>query len=155
MKIAKNISFCIIISFIICCLSNYIKSSFLSKFLTENIITLQVTLLAINTATLGLIASKIQEILDRNPTIDFEKTIKEMKFSLTEQIVLIIISFLSLVLLSNNEENIINFEYKKLLLDTILLGALIYYIDILRDTGKAVFIVIDLINKINRNSKIS
>ena len=121
MKIAKNISFCIIISFIICCLSNYIKSSFLSKFLTENIITLQVTLLAINTATLGLIASKIQEILDRNPTIDFEKTIKV--------------------------------EYKKLLLDTILLGALIYYIDILRDTGKAVFIVIDLINKINRNSK--
>ena len=131
--------------------SDYIKSSFLSNFLITNIINLQITLLAINTATLGLIISKIYEILKEYPLIDLAQPIKEMKVSLKEQIILIGISFISLILLNNNLENIIDFEHKKLILNIILLSVLVYCIDILRDTGKAVFVIIDLISGINKN----
>ncbi len=151
MRIVKNISFYIVISFIICVVSDYIKSSFLSNFLITNIINLQITLLAINTATLGLIISKIYEILKEYPLIDLAQPIKEMKVSLKEQIILIGISFISLILLNNNLENIIDFEHKKLILNIILLSVLVYCIDILRDTGKAVFVIIDLISGINKN----
>ena len=151
MRIVKNISFYIVISFIICVVSDYIKSSFLSNFLITNIINLQITLLAINTATLGLIISKIYEILKEYPLIDLAQPIKEMKVTLKEQIILIGISFMSLILLNNNLENIIDFEHKKLILNIILLSVLVYCIDILRDTGKAVFVIIDLISGINKN----
>ena len=123
----------------------------MSNFLITNIINLQITLLAINTATLGLIISKIYEILKEYPLIDLAQPIKEMKVSLKEQIILIGISFISLILLNNNLENIIDFEHKKLILNIILLSVLVYCIDILRDTGKAVFVIIDLISGINKN----
>ena len=148
METIKSISFYLVISFIICVVSDYIKSSFLTKFLVENIITLQVTLLAINTATLGLIVSKIQDILEKYPA-NFSEPISEMKKSLKEQIILIIISLIFLILFNDNKENIIKFEYKKIILDIVLLTSLIYYVDILRDTGKSVFIIIDSFNKKN------
>ncbi len=90
MRLIKNISFYIILAFIISLSSNYLESDFIFNYLKENIIGLLLTLLAINTATLGLIASKIQDMLEKHPKMSFKKTTKEMKFSLTEQVVLIV-----------------------------------------------------------------
>jgi len=146
MRLAKNISFYLIIAFIICIISKYLKSEFLLKYLSENIIGLLLTLLAINTATLGLIASKIQDMLSKYPKMSFKKTTKEMKFSLTEQVVLIIVSVIALIILNSS---LIQFDYKELVFNTILVGVLIYSISILWDTGKAVFIIIDLIEEKN------
>ena len=61
MKLAKNISFFIVISIIISLIGKGLESKFLFTYLQQNIIGLLLTLLAINTATLGLIASKIQK----------------------------------------------------------------------------------------------
>lgn len=150
MRLAKNISFYIIIAFVICLLSNYLQSKFLFKYLCDNIIGLLLTLLAINTATLGLIASKIQDMLEKYPKMSFKNTTREMKFSLTEQVILIIVSVISLVVLNSE---IIKFEYKELVLNTILVSVLIYSVNILWDTGKAVFIIIDLIEEMNKNKE--
>lgn len=150
MRLIKNISFYIVIAFILCLLSKYLKSEFLFKYLTENIIGLLLTLLAINTATLGLIASKIQDMLEKHPKISFKNTTKEMKFSLTEQVILIIVSVISLIIL---DSKVIIFEFKELLLNTVLVGVLIYSVSILWDTGKAVFIIIDLIEDLNKKSE--
>ena len=146
MRLAKNISFYIIIAFLICLLSKILKSDFLFKYLTENIIGLLLTLLAINTATLGLIDSKIQDMLEKYPKMRFKKTTKEMKFSLTEQVILIIVSVISLIVLNSS---VVQFEYKELVLNTVLVGVLIYSVNILWDTGKAVFVIIDLIENMN------
>ncbi len=150
MRLAKNISFYIIISFIICLLSNYLESYFIFIYLQNNIIGLLLALLAINTATLGLIASKIQDMLEKHPDISFKNTTREMKFSLTEQVTLIGVSVVSLITLNSQ---VIQFENKELLLNTILISVLIYSIDILWDTGKSVFVIIDEIEDLNNKNK--
>ena len=71
MKNIKNVSFYIVLSIIVTMITNYLESPFLFKYLQNSIISLQITLLAINTATLGLIASKIQDITIQFPKFDY------------------------------------------------------------------------------------
>ena len=148
MKLVKNISFYIIISIIITFLGFKLESKFLFKYLQENIIGLLLTLLAINTATLGLIASKIQDIVVKYPQMDFLETIKQMKISLLEQIILIIISILCLLLM---DSVIITYEFKKEIGNVFLVSILIYAINILWDTGKGVFVIIEELQNMNNS----
>jgi len=146
----KNISFYIVLGIIITLLGKFLESDFLFKYLKENIIGLLLTLLAINTATLGLIASKIQDIVVDYPKFDFSSTIKEMKTSLLEQIILICTSVITLLLLDSNK---IDFVYKTDIGNIILTTVLIYSVIILWDTGKAVFVVIEELQNMNKNKK--
>lgn len=148
MKIIKNISFFLVVSTIITVLGNMLESNFLFNYLQENIIGLLLTLLAINTATLGLIASKIQDIVINFPEMDFSSTTKEMKLSLLEQIILIIVSVFTLLIQDSNK---LTFEFKDDIGNIILVAVLIYAINILWDTGKAVFVIIDELQNINKN----
>lgn len=148
MRIIKNISLFLIIGFVISLLCKYLHSTFFLKYLNDNIIGLLLTLLAINTATLGLIASKIQDTIEKYKKLNFTNTIREMKFSLFEQVVLIILSIIVLIL---SNSSIIEFPHKELFFNSILVSILIYSIIILYDTGKAVFVIIELIQKIKDN----
>ena len=150
MNTIKNISFYIVLGIIITFLGKFLESDFLFKYLQENIIGLLLTLLAINTATLGLIASKIQDIVVDYPKFDFSSTIKEMKTSLLEQIILICTSVITLLLLDSNK---IDFAYKTDIGNVILTTVLIYSVTILWDTGKAVFVVIEELQNMNKNNK--
>ena len=125
-------------------MSSLLDSDFLFQYLNESIIGLLITLLAINTATTGLVASKIQELIFKYPGIDLSNSIREMKFSLFEQIVLIIICLIGLILF---DSKLVYFPYKDLVLNSLLLAILIYDIDILWDTGKSVFVVIEMLQK--------
>lgn len=146
MKIIKNISFFIVLSIIITFIANYLDSDFLFIYLKTSILGLLLTLLAINTATLGLIASKIQDIILQFPNFNFSKTIKEMKLSLLEQIILISLSIIVLIIQDSCK---IIFENKENICNIILVAVLIYSINILWDTGKAVFVVIEQIQNFN------
>lgn len=126
-------------------LGNWLESDFLFIYLKDNIIGLLLTLLAINTATSGLIASKIQDILTEFKELDFSGTIKEMKLSLLEQIILICISVVSLLVLDSGK---ISFEYLNEVGNVVLTTVLIFAIAILWDTGKAVFIIIENIHNL-------
>lgn len=148
MKNLKNISFFFVIALSITAISNILNSTFLFIYLQTNIISLLITLLAINTATSGLIASKIQDFVIQKPEIDFSPTIKEMKVSLFEQIILIVISVISLIFQNSTK---IELEFKDDICNIILITAFIYAIDILWDTGKAVFVIIEEIQKLNSN----
>lgn len=150
MNIIKNISFYFVIGIIIAFLGNFLESDFLFIYLQNNIIGLLLTLLAINTATLGLIASKIQDIVVEYPEFNFSSTIKEMKLSLLEQIILICTSVITLLLLDSNK---INFLYKNDIGNVILTTVLIYSVTILWDTGKAVFVVIEELQNMNNINK--
>ncbi|WP_321347069.1 hypothetical protein [uncultured Draconibacterium sp.] len=150
MKLAKNISFYIVLATIITCVGYYLESEFLFTYLQKNLIGLLLTLLAINIASLGLIASKIQDIVLQLPGFDFSETIKEMKLSLKEQIALIGTAIVTL-LLQDSEK--ICFEYKEHVGNVVLVAILIYAINILWDTGKAVFIIIENIQNLNNNEE--
>lgn len=144
----KEISLFILIGIITTSIACAIKSSLIFRYLQENIIGLLITLLAINTATSGLIASKIQDITIQYKELDFTTTIKEMKKSLFEQILLIVIAFACLLII---DSSVIIFNYKSELMNAILVSVFAFAINNLWDTGKAVFIIIDEINKINKN----
>lgn len=146
----KNISFKLILAIIVVFICDTLESTNLYTYLNNNLISLLLTLLAINTATSGLIASKIQDIVTVEPKIDFKSTISEMKLSLLEQIVLIFFSILALVV---NDSKVLYFEHKDFILHVISVGVLIYSIEILWDTGKSVFIIIEEIQKLRDNSK--
>lgn len=118
-----------------------IESDYLNDFLKNNLLTILLAFLAINTATLGVIASKIQEVASKYNDFRPTKTIKEMLFSLKEQVYLLILSILILVVQDSEK---IYFLCSTIILNAALTGVFIYSISILWDTGKSVFVLTDL-----------
>jgi len=149
-KYLKNISFFLVISLIVVLVSQAIDSKSVFVYLEENIIGLLLTLLAINIASSGLIAAKIQDILVEFPEFDFSESLKEMKISLFEQVVLLIVCIISLIL---SDSSLIDFEHKSTLSNTILFSILVYAINILWDTGQAVFIIIDQLQQLYKERR--
>lgn len=122
---------------------NKIESIFAFEFLRSNIINLQVALLAVNIATLGIILTKIREIIDKNgieARENFTKTRKEMILSVREQISLIIFSLLIISLQSTNLHFI---KSSNNILHGLLLASFFYSLLILYDTAKCIFLILD------------
>lgn len=152
MSILKNVSFYFTISFVVSFISYKIQSFFLFDYLKSNIVTLLLTLLAVNTATSGLIVSKMQDLVSHIKGIHFNNSIKQMKLSLLEQIVLII---LSIVILIINKSEYIQFSHKAFSLDVLIVTVFVYSIAILWDTGKAIFVVIEEAQKLNNKNDLT
>lgn len=127
--------------------SYYLESSFLLNFLNSNLIIILLTLLAINTATTGLLSIKMAELETKFNDLDFKNVYNEMKFSLKEQIVLIIISLLVLIV---NDSKLFAFQFKSFIIGTFLTSIFVYALDILRDTGVSVFDLLKLASDINK-----
>lgn len=138
----------IIVSIFIVYISCLMQSVALFSYLKDNLLTILLAFLAINTATLGHLSAKIQDIIVEYKKLDFTDTIREMKKSLLEQIILIILTVILIIV--DNGENV-QFKLKTELLYTFFLAIFIYALHILWDTGKSVFIIVDEINKINKN----
>src|SRR5690349_12926656 len=85
----KNISLFLLIGLLVTALSRWLQSNFISQFLAQNLITLLIALVAINTTTLSVVLTKIREIMDQLGG-DFTRTAREMKLSIVEQVALII-----------------------------------------------------------------
>lgn len=149
----KNISFYIVISLLLNGIAILLDSNFLTTFLKNNLITLLVSLLAINTATNTLFLSKLDEIVKRfeekgnkKAITYFEKTLKSAKENIYDQIWLVIIAIVILLILNSN----IQFRpYISFSLNTVLISLFIYALDILRDTAKAIFQIVEISHNIN------
>lgn len=136
----------ILFSIIVVYICNIIESENLFEYLNNNLLTILLGFLAINTATLGHLASKIQDIMVIHKHLDFSSTTSEMKKSLYEQIILITVSLILIILHKSN----IDFTLKNEIFNVIALSTFLYAINILWDTGKSVFIIIDEIRKNNQ-----
>lgn len=148
MRYFNNSPIYIVLALAIWLITYLLDSNEIYLFLQKNIISLLVTLLAINTATLGLLASKLHEVSVKKEGINFKEVTKEMSISLTEQIALIAIAFATLIFIGSE---IICWEYKSITGNIILLILFIADIDILRDTGKSVFVLLDLMSNSTNN----
>lgn len=120
-------------------------SDYIGPFLKGNIITIILTLLAINTATLGIVLTKIREILDRAGSQGaFAATKKEMLLSVYEQVALV---FVSLVLLMISDSSWVKGHPDAGGATAVALGGcFVYAILVLLDTAKSVFIILDVKN---------
>lgn len=137
----KNISFYIVAALSLNVLSVFLVSSFLSKFLHDNVINILINLLAINTASTGIVLTKLKEISERHNDFDFSEIFIELKLALVEQIVLI---GLSIIVLIFNDSNLIkaNLSQHEFIFNTLITAIFINALDTLRDTGKAIFLII-------------
>ena len=139
------------VSAILIGLEYFLKSDFLSNFIEEDLVGLLLTLLAINTATSTVISSKLEEISERTGA-DFSDVVKEIKFSLLEQIIMIILSIILLISLSS-EVLLKSIEDIDLIFRIVLTTILIYSIEILRDTGVTIFNIIIELNRKNEQEE--
>ncbi|MFA6174799.1 MAG: hypothetical protein WC334_05905 [Kiritimatiellales bacterium] len=132
----------LVMGFAINGLASLIGSNFLSLFLDQNLILLLVALFAINTTTASVILTKMREIADKHPNVDFQTTRKEMKTSSFEQVALILLAVLIGVLKSSPwmADHIPHLEF---ILNSVLVGIFFYAVHILYDTAKGVYVILD------------
>lgn len=116
-------------------------SDYVYVFLKQNIVSLQIGLLAINTATLGIVLTKLRDLIEGGvPLSTFTKVKQEMLLSIKEQMALIISA---LSILSFESAKTPQFVIPGPLLQILLITCFVYSLSILYDTAKSVFIVLD------------
>jgi hypothetical protein len=121
--------------------THQVQSEFIFVFLKSNITNLQVALLAVNTATLGIVLTKIREIIDKTgQRAAFDSTRGEMLLSIKEQVSLIAAS---LIILALEAAKSLPMTVPSEMFQAALLASFIYSIFILYDTAKSVFVILD------------
>lgn len=118
-----------------------LKSDYLILYLKDNIITILIALLAINSATMSIILSKLRELMDKFPSSTFENTKREMILSVKEQIFLILIA--ATLLIIKYSKVYINSHISDIFVDTLLIATFIYALRILYDTATSVFVLLE------------
>jgi hypothetical protein len=118
-----------------------LNSQYIIKFLDGNLVSLLIALLAINTASLGIVLSKIRELIDTNGGHgDFESTKVAMLYSIKEQIALI---FLSLILLMLADSTWMTQNQKLIpLIEVSIISCFTMSMLILFDTAKSIFVIL-------------
>jgi len=138
--IADTFAKSFVIAVVICAIQALFGISFVREFMQNNLLNILVTLMAINTATIAVILSKMYEISrEHQKTVNetFGATKSQILLSIREQVALIgsglIFSILSKKIDWSWNPTIINAS-----LEILLLTVFIYALFILYDTAKAV-----------------
>lgn len=127
---------------IIYLVEQWLGSTYVQSFLKVNMLVLIIALLAINTATMGIVLTKLRDITDKFSAGDaFKKPREEMLHTIHEQIGLIIIGA-SLLTIADSKL-FLNLDHFPLLIQSTINGVFVYSLYILYDTSKSVFIISD------------
>ncbi len=147
MNVVKNICLCLVLALGFNILETCLKSSFIDNFMTEQIIGIQLSLMAITIATYTFIISKLEELSKEHPD-SFNNTYQALKRAMIEQLYCIGISVFFLILKYSNFLKNLELQYYDIIINTLISTVFIYAIDILKDVGLAVFVLIDAFKKI-------
>ncbi|HDX8376963.1 hypothetical protein [Aeromonas enteropelogenes] len=142
--VVKTTFFSLGIGFITEVINVWLNSSFLHKFLEANLVTILIALLAINAATMGIVLTKVMDIVEKNNGFGiscFSKTKTQMLISIKEQIVIIVLAIALLIL--KNSPIVLNIENSELLLNSSITACFIYSLSILYDTAKGILVIIN------------
>lgn len=121
-------------------LNGWLQATFLHIFFESNLVTILVALLAVNAATMGIVLTKMRDLIDKNGNGDaFNKTKVNMLLSIKEQIGLIILA--TIILSIKSSPTIQSVQNMPLLFNSIITGIFVYALLILYDTAKGVLIV--------------
>jgi|TARA_A100001518_G_C1225722_1_gene74131 hypothetical protein len=130
------------IGFIAELLNIWLGTKFLYSFFASNLVTILVALLAVNAATMGIVLTKMRDLIDKNGNAEvFKKTRANMLLSIKEQIALIILA--TVVLSVESAPAIQNIENMLFLLNSIVTGVFVYALLVLYDTAKGVLVIVD------------
>ena len=123
-------------------INGWLSTQFLSKFFEANLITILVALLAINAATMGIVLTKIRDLIDKSGGAEFfKKSRAQMLLAVNEQVGLIVFATVLLTIKSGAPISAItNLPF---LLNSIVTAVFVYALIILYDTAKSVLIIVD------------
>lgn len=137
-SILKSVGAGVIVYFI----NRSLSSDFLSLFLRANLVTILFALMAINGATLGVILTKLRELVDRNPSMcDFSRTRSSMLLSVREQVALIPVSLL--LLIAESSPLVTPHQSVIMAIQMLLPACLAYALFVLYDTVSSVFVLLE------------
>src|SRR5690606_21966360 len=115
-------------------LNVWLGSKFLYGFFESNLVTILVALLAVNAATMGIVLTKMRDLIDKNGNAEaFKKTRRNMLLSIKEQIGLIILA--AIVLSVKSAPVVQSIENMPLLFNSIVTGIFVYALLVLYDTA--------------------
>jgi hypothetical protein len=127
-------------------LEKVFQTTFLSDYLRANLITILFALLAINAATLGVVLTKLRDLVDREGKTDaFKGTQREMQLSINEQVALIIIS--TILLMADKSPLLVDKPNAVLAINILIPSCLAFALAVLYDTCKSVFVLLDFSGK--------
>ena len=133
---------CLALGFLANIAQGLLGTNYLHKFLYENLIVLLVALLAINSATMGIVLTKLRDLISLgNGEETFSESRRQMLHSIHEQICLIIFGVIFLVL--KNSNYVEGIGGVKQTIDAGINGIFFYALWILYDTAKGVLIIVD------------
>ena len=119
-----------------------LETDYLNTFLHDNLLTLLIALLAINSATMGIVLTKIRELVEMGgKTSIFKSTKAQMLLAVREQIALIIIAIAALTVASSPiiPQSDIFYTF----FESIIVGVFAYSLIALYDTATSVLIIVD------------
>ncbi|MDK2982179.1 MAG: hypothetical protein PWQ55_2526 [Chloroflexota bacterium] len=125
-------------------INSLLKSEYLFQFFDENLVLLLVALLAINNTTLGVIMTKLKEISQEYYT-NFSNVISEMKISIKEQLILILVGALIQIFTKSTLPFSSNVNYLYISQVT-LIFVFLYSLYILYDTADMIFVILQFEN---------
>ena len=138
----KHFFFSLGVAFLLMEMQMLLESNYITNFLKQSLVTILIALLAINCTTLGIVLTKIRELIDSSKEYRaFDKTKKEMLLSIKEQIVLIGIS-LVLLLIQDSKWLQLHLCFVNLV-QMLIMTCFVYGIMILYDTAKSVFVILE------------
>ena len=130
------------IGFLVELLNVWLGAKFLYVFFESNLVTLLVALLAVNAATMGIVLTKMRDLIDKKGNAEaFKTTRSNMLLSIKEQIGLIILA--TIVLSVKSAPVVQSIENMPLFFNSIITAIFVYALLVLYDTAKGVLVIVD------------
>jgi len=143
--IAQTLKNCLVaigIGFVLQLIQDWLGTDYLDTFLRENVVNLLVALLAINTATMSIVLTKIRELVEQGGSRNsFERSQRQMLLSIQEQVGLVIVALTCFML--ENAPALTNVSNGRLAVFSVATATFVYGIMILYDTAKSVFVILE------------
>jgi len=138
----KQFFFSLGVAFALTKMQTLFESVYLTIFLKQNLVTLLVALLAINCTTLGVVLTKIRELIDHSGKPGaFNQTRKEMMRSVNEQVILVGVSII--LLLMQDSKWLQQYVFVVEFIQVFIITSFIFAIVILYDTAMSVFVILE------------
>ena len=121
---------------------DWLGSQYFNEFLKANLINLLVALLAVNSATMGIVLTKIRDLVDsKGHGEKFKETRQQMLLSVKEQVWLIAMAIVLLTIAQS--KYVAGIPNITMFLNSLISGIFVYGMLVLYDTAKGVLIIVD------------
>jgi hypothetical protein len=141
-QVAKTMFFSLGAGFACQLAQDWLGSPYFTDFLKANLINILIALLAVNSATMGIVLTKIRELIEKHGHGDtFQQSRSQFLLSVKEQVGLIAGA---IVLLTVSQSKFVkDVPNASMFFGSAIAGIFVYSMLILYDTAKGVLIIID------------